>query len=122
MFPASLTDPSHPQTPPPPAHSWLDEPRYSMRETSERLSVHLITAWRWALTGYRGILLKTVRVGHRRFVLARHLDEFLDAIQNARPAAGSGSPARPLPPPTPAPSPSPARRKLRASRSREGGP
>ncbi|MCC7425256.1 MAG: DUF1580 domain-containing protein [Planctomycetaceae bacterium] len=42
------------------------------------MDVHIATVWRWSTNGVAGKRLRSIKVGGRRFVLRRDLDEFLD--------------------------------------------
>ena len=42
--------------------------RHTVSQLAIREGVHAATIWRWILTGVRGLKLRAVRVGGRRFV------------------------------------------------------
>ncbi len=44
---------------------------------------HLSTLHRWAEKGVRGIRLRTVRVGHRRFTTQDDIDQFLAKLNES---------------------------------------
>ncbi len=43
--------------------------RLSVNQLARREGVHVATIWRWMLSGVRGIKLRAIRVGGRRFIL-----------------------------------------------------
>jgi hypothetical protein len=53
------------------------EERLTLRQVALLLHVHIATVWRWCLKGVRGRILRTTRVGGRRFVLPADLAAFL---------------------------------------------
>lgn len=60
----------------------LDSERMSLSKAARRVGVHTGTLWRWALSGVGGRKLVTVKIGGRRFVLVRDLEEFLEAANS----------------------------------------
>jgi excisionase family DNA binding protein len=72
----------------------LTAERFSVTETAHRLNVHVSTVWRWIHRGIRGRRLETVRVGGRRFVLRKTLENYL----NNEPISESETPVTPIPP------------------------
>jgi len=59
----------------------------SLAQVAAALGVHITTVWRWTKYGVRGRRLPTIPVGGRRYVLTRHLEQFLapDPPQSATP-------------------------------------
>ncbi|MEX1229639.1 MAG: DUF1580 domain-containing protein [Planctomycetaceae bacterium] len=53
---------------------------------------NISTCWRWATHGVRGVKLKTVIIGGRRFVTMQSLEDFLAAL-NVDTGAADESPA-----------------------------
>lgn len=59
----------------------LSDARLTMAETARACGgVAVSTVWRWTLKGVRGVRLRTVHLGGRRYVLRSDLDAFLAAI------------------------------------------
>src|SRR5262249_8460860 len=85
----------------------LDAPRIEIRTVAKRTGVDLTTAWRWILKGVRGVKLKSIRVGARRFVLERDLAAFLAEL------------SAPPPPPPPSRRARAAAAKLRHQKAEE---
>ena len=56
---------------------FLTEARLSIGEAAREAEVSLSSCWRWVLKGVRGVRLRTVLVGGRRYVLVSDLDAFL---------------------------------------------
>ena len=61
-----------------------DKPRLSMSEVARQMEVHTSTAFRWYLNGVRGVKLRTVSIGGKRFVLEEDLHAFLDDLNPDR--------------------------------------
>jgi hypothetical protein len=59
----------------------LSAPRLSLREAADKCAVSLPTVRRWTTTGVRGVVLPSVHVGGRRFILAADLAAFMEEIQ-----------------------------------------
>jgi hypothetical protein len=57
-------------------------PRLSLAELARREGVALSSAWRWVLKGCRGVRLRTLSIGARRFVEEDAWDEFVTAQTN----------------------------------------
>lgn len=47
----------------------------------------IATIWRWATRGVRGVILRTMVVGGRRYVTPRDVAEFLETLNTAPPRA-----------------------------------
>lgn len=61
--------------------SVLSGTRLSMSETARACGgVAVSTVWRWTLKGVRGVRLRSVHLGGRRFVLRSDLEAFLAAV------------------------------------------
>jgi predicted DNA-binding transcriptional regulator AlpA len=58
---------------------YIDKPRLTMRQTAQRVGVHVATIWRWHLAGVRGHKLPAIRIGGRRFVLVEDLEYFIQS-------------------------------------------
>ena len=54
--------------------------RRSVKQLARREGVHCATVWRWIETGVRGLRLKSLRVGARRFVTDADWQAFSDAL------------------------------------------
>ena len=54
----------------------------SINEVAKRLpgKVAISTIHRWAMKGVNGVKLKSVRVGHRRYVTQEGIDEFIKEL------------------------------------------
>lgn len=50
--------------------------RLTVNQLARREGVHSATIWRWILAGVRGVKLRSIRVGGRRFVLKSDWDDF----------------------------------------------
>lgn len=50
--------------------------RLTITQLARREGVHAATCWRWVLSGVRGLRLRSIRVGGRRFVLESDWQEF----------------------------------------------
>ena len=57
-----------------------DSGRLSVNELARREGVHSATCWRWMLAGVRGIKLRAVRVGGRRFITEADWRAFATAL------------------------------------------
>lgn len=55
---------------------------FTLQAVADANGVHLSTAWRWATHGVGGARLATYRIGGRRFVHRRALEEFDRALNN----------------------------------------
>jgi hypothetical protein len=66
-----------------PSHSdistLLREELLSLAQAAERLPnhPHISSVWRWCLRGIRGVRLKTILVGGRRYTTVAYLEEFV---------------------------------------------
>jgi hypothetical protein len=74
----------------------LSEETFSLAEAARRLPklrmgrpVHVTTIWRWALHGFRGVPLETIKIGGIRVTSARAMRDFLAALN------GTATPVRP---------------------------
>lgn len=54
--------------------------RWSINQLARREALHVSTCWRWVLHGVRGVKLRSVRIGGRRFVLESDWQEFNAAL------------------------------------------
>ncbi len=43
--------------------------RHTINQLARREGIHAATCWRWMLHGVRGVKLRSIRVGGRRFIL-----------------------------------------------------
>jgi excisionase family DNA binding protein len=59
----------------------LSEERLSIDQAAEALNVSRPTVDRWLGPGYRGVRLRSVRIGGRRFILRSDLNDFLHTLQ-----------------------------------------
>ena len=57
----------------------VDNQRISLNKLAEREGVAVSTAWRWARGGCRGVRLRTISIGARRYVESCAWDEFVAA-------------------------------------------
>jgi len=75
----------------------------SIADAAKRMPgrVTVSTVWRWATDGYRGVRLRTQRVGWRLWTTPAWVDEFLIAIEQAndQPATPAVVVAAPKPKP-----------------------
>ena len=62
---------------------FLTEARLSIGGAARKAEVSLSSGWRWVLKGVRGVRLRTVLVGGRRYVLVSDLDAFLAELNLA---------------------------------------
>lgn len=62
---------------------------FSLAEAARRLPnrPHVSTLWRWYLRGVRGVRLKTVVVGGRRYTTAAYLEDFVAHLSAPRSSA-----------------------------------
>ena len=67
--------------------------RLTINEFARREKVHAATAWRWMQHGVRGIRLRSIRVGGRRFILESDWLAFSAALN----ADLADAPADPIP-------------------------
>ena len=56
--------------------------RLTVNQLARREGVHCATPWRWMQHGVRGVRLRSVRVGGRRFVLKSYWQAFSDALNS----------------------------------------
>jgi hypothetical protein len=63
------------------------EELFTLAEAARRLpsQPHVCTLWRWSLRGVRGVRLKTVVVGGRRYTTASFLSSFVAQLSDPRP-------------------------------------
>jgi predicted DNA-binding transcriptional regulator AlpA len=64
-----------------PPSSILDKPRLSIIQTAKTVGVSRPTIDRWLSFGVRGVVLPSVRIGGRRFVLRSDLEAFFRRLQ-----------------------------------------
>lgn len=67
--------------------------RWSVNQLARREGLHVSTCWRWMLHGVRGVKLRSVRIGGRRFILESDWQSFSAALN----ADLSDAPADPTP-------------------------
>ncbi len=54
--------------------------RMTVNQLARREGVHCATPWRWMQHGVRGVKLRSVRVGGRRYILQKHWQAFAAAL------------------------------------------
>ena len=76
-------------------------PCFQNRRNGSRISTS--TLWRWSITGCKGVILETVKIGGSRVTSVEAIERFVERLAEVE---ASGRPAVPAPAPLPA-----ARRK-----------
>lgn len=61
----------------------LNEERWSLGRVARELGIDPASAWRWSVTGCRGVVLETIVVGARRFSSREAVERFVEATTRA---------------------------------------